>query len=213
MKRKSELIWELSIALIAFAGAFTLLWNFFPSIPAYIFGSFFLLAFLFMLVSFGYRFYEYQHPVKIVVANMTINTCDEPKLDIRLGFFSHDKTNIDTLISIKFERQLQKQLNMIAKLYPYCRLKTANGKSIIPIDVNGYVEISDSIPVRLNEGYTRDDLEAIAFYDKVELGWNTVGHKTSWVKMSCHYMSILPESAERYPTMVKKRKHNKKYYQ
>ncbi|OGN92139.1 MAG: hypothetical protein A2Z75_05915 [Chloroflexi bacterium RBG_13_50_10] len=209
MKKISELIWELAIALIAFAGAFTLVSNFFPSVPAYVFGSFFLLAFLVMLTSFGWRFYEYLHPVVVITADMTINTCDEPKLDIKVGFFSHAKTNIKALVWVKFESQLDKQLKTIAKFHPLCRLKTIDGENIIPLEPNEYVEVSGNIPISLYEGYTKDDFEAIDFLDKVKLGWSAIGRRTSWVKMSCSYMFILPELAARYPTMVKERKHGK----
>jgi len=140
---------------------------------------------------------------------MTIDSCDEPKLDIEVGFFSHDKTNVKTFILVKLESQLDKQLKAIAKFHPCCLLTTIGGKAIIPLEANGYVEASGTIPISLYEGYTKDDFQAIDFLDKVELGWSAIGHKTSWVKMSCHYRWIVPELAERYPTMVEEMKHGK----
>lgn len=187
MKKNSELVWEFSLAWVAFAGGATLLANFFPFIPTYTFGLLFVAGFIFMLVSFGIRLHENSHPVLVVTSILLVNTLeDNPSIDLTLAFTSREKVNINNFVSIRFPKELDNKLKQVATFEPYCFLDDANVGGVVPIESGQYVECSPHIELHLRPGCCKDDIEKIDFAgSKVQAVWSIIGYKNSFTKLDC----------------------------
>lgn len=211
MKRQSELIWELGLALVAFAGGFTLLNSFFPSIPPYVFGGLFAVAFIVMFVSFAIRFYENQHPISLFVSDVCVDTIDEPILEITLGFYAHDKVNINGLVAVRFDKKLEAQIREIATFHPVCLLNTKDKEYIIKLEAGDYVKVSGAMLLHIYN-HSKQEIEAIEFIEgTIEAGWNIVGHKRSWARLNCTYNWQDESLLKRYPSMHRKRGYKEFY--
>jgi hypothetical protein len=186
MKKNSELVWEFSLAWVAFAGGATLLANFFPFIPIYIFGLLFVVGFIFMLISFGIRLHENYHPVSVVTSILLVNTLDNPSLGLTLAFTSREKVNINNFVSIRFSKELENKLKQVATFEPYCFLNDANVGGVVPIESGQYIECSPNIELHLRPGCCKNDIEKVDFTgSKVQAVWSIIGHKNSFTKLDC----------------------------
>lgn len=189
MKRKSELYWDFGVVKVAFAGGFTLLSSFLTWIPLYVYALLFVAAFIFMIISFGIRVYENQHPVT-VMADLLINTLDSPKFEITVGFVARDKVNIRDYIWLRLPNDLENKLRKVASYPNFVRLQD----EVIRLEAGGYIELTCSVPIDLNPNCTRHDIESINFVgSKTKLGWSMIGCNETRTKMDCHYMCPLDD--------------------
>jgi hypothetical protein len=184
VKKNSELVWEFSVAWIAFAGGATLLANYFPFIPTYVFGLLFVAGFIFMLVSFGIRLYENQNPVIIDWAILCINTLeDTPSFDITMGFIAREKTNIDNHIFIEFPKELDTKIRQIASIESLCALKEP-WDNFVPIDAGQYLEFSPKIAFNLLPSCDKTAINSIDFsHTKIKLRWSVIGQRHKYTKL------------------------------
>lgn len=186
MKKNSKLIWELSLAWVAFAGGATLLVNFFPFIPVYVFGFLFVVGFILMLISFSMRIYENRNPVVIDLAALVIDTMDDvPSITITVGFNAREKTNINNHIFIEFPEELEAQLSQIASFEPLAMLREPEDNyNYIPIDMGQYLEFNIDFAFKLRSNYDKTAINNINFgKSKVRLRWSVIGQHNKYTKL------------------------------
>lgn len=175
MKRISEIIWELALAVIAFAGAFTLLSNYFPDIPSYIYGIFFLIAFIILVISFILRIYTNLNPVRVHDAEITFVPSEKPCFHIMIDLTSNEYVNIGSVAALKLEKRLEEELKKLVNFHPMMIIKTLRKKNkeatefdhreelIIALNPNEYLMIDGSMELEYIKEYNKDDLIKINF--------------------------------------------------
>lgn len=172
--------------MVAFAGGFTLLINYFKFLPPYVFGGLFAIAFVLMLVSFGIRLHENYHPVSVVTSLLFVNTLDNPSLGLTLAFTSKEKVNINNFVSIRFPKEFENKLRQVATFDSYCFLDDAKVGGVVPIESGQYVECSLNIKLHLRPGCCKNDIEKLDFTgSKIQAIWSIIGHKNSFTKLDC----------------------------
>jgi len=195
--KKSEIIWEASLAFIAFAGAFTLLSNFFPHLPSYIFGLFFLFAFVFICVSLCWRLHEASHPVKVVGILAGLNCNDAPaSLTIHIKFISHETTNISKYVLLRLNKKLEADLKQIISnnLFRTFTVDTGDDSSVMKLERGGYASGMITIPFYTRNKRSTKKLAQMQLDKKldgkIEVGWATMERKGyTWNKIETVWLA------------------------
>jgi hypothetical protein len=185
MRRRSELIWEVGMGLVALAGAITLFINLSPSAPSVAIGILFLVAFLFMLVSWVWKLSEAMNPVTVVECQIAINTMDpkRPQMGIEMGFISHDEVSLSEHMQLEVDEASLAELKDLVGFKPYFMLRTSDNTGCIKLHAGNYVSVKGTIPLDMTANYSPSKLLKVALSEKVKIGWKIMGrNKMHWSK-------------------------------
>lgn len=155
--------------------------QFFPNIPGFIFGTFFSVAFVVLLVSFVLRMRQIQ-TIKI----LSIAALDVDNLSIwgELTLIAFDQIHIGRNVMVKLDRGMYTTLKNIVKIGRIGTLKTNVGENVISLSPGECRRIEMEIPIEILDKKMVGEFRNIDFDGKIKIGIVIIGdRKMKWEKI------------------------------